>query len=471
MAALPLALLGLAIAIVVAVVGYLLWDLKRRRQEQLREEQRRRERTLASESPPPPLPPPPLPAPPPVPESPTFLVVAVGLEISGKTVLLASMFHRLRTVATRRVGTAQAKGPIAEPSATSRDLAPDRHYYLRPVEHETWLATLYERVQDPIVPFDAATPIATPNEFTSDCMTWDDAENAHRVFGIRYLDYAGEILRRADDDPLKRRLLDSIQEADALLVMLDGHRVLDLLRGDPSAETYFAVSMGPIFRLAAEATCAVQLILTKWDLVCDDIAGEDEDEQLQRVIDRLGSCGQFPMLVHERRHRGLRVVPVSAVGPDLTAFDGRKIVKRVDGRIDPVYVEVPLCTVLPDVIALAERSLDPDSRMRLERQIGERVRRGQRAFEIVAELVGVILLPPTIRDLSRRAIVLLLEMATRRQADRVKAPRAPTPSQADEELTLRLRGDVITHMQRVVSRLERRMPCSVLTARDRETSR
>jgi hypothetical protein len=69
---------------------------------------------------------------------------------------------------------------------------------------------------------------------------------------------------------------------------------------------------------------------------------------------------------HSWAGRIIRLIPVSAVGPDFAqmAADGR-ILKLPNGELHPTNVEVPLTAILPDLFRQVELSLDPATRRQL----------------------------------------------------------------------------------------------------------
>jgi hypothetical protein len=390
---------------------------------------------------------------------PSFSVVALGLEGAGKTVLLATMFHELSTL------------PIqAGESDPRRDPALDRRYFLAGAggyQQNLELADLYAEVSAPSQEWPPATPRGKPREYSFDCKALADARDERTVFRLSYIDYAGELLEAKDDGQSRATVLASVDAADALLVLIDGRRVRQFLQDERQGRDYFERRIGPILQLAGEASCPVQLILTKWDLVRSLGERRTEHEQLQDVIDRLDACGSFHMLKHNRRGRGLRMIPVSAVGTNFATLDEEgQVKKRADGRIEPIHVEVPLCTVLPDILGLVARSLQPFERRQLDERIRERVLSGETAISIVADVLGGALglvLGPLRGLVSSNGVRLFAEMLVRGVARVAGVPNHAAASARDaEELTQRLRGDVVEHMQEVIGWLERRLPCSIL---------
>ena len=159
------------------------------------------------------------------------------------------------------------------------------------------------------------------------------------------------------------------------------------------------------------------------------------------------------------------MIPVSAVGPTLARLDENgRMVKRPEGRIDPIHVDLPLYAVLPDALKLAELTLTTAVRDELERD----VRRG--VHHRVPDLVRAVLNSPLASRLrsALHAVVgdelltLLIEMTVRKEARSAK-PDAGAPADDSQIAQIReLRGDVVEHMNGVVKRLEGRLMSSIL---------
>jgi hypothetical protein len=88
-------------------------------------------------------------------------------------------------------------------------------------------------------------------------------------------------------------------------------------------------------------------VITKWDLLRDlDV---EDDARLKRVRKFLMSNQGFRDLVEAHgSHRVVRLIPVSAVGPDFAEVDEQgPIAKLPDGQMRPSNVDVSLAAVVP----------------------------------------------------------------------------------------------------------------------------
>jgi hypothetical protein len=291
----------------------------------------------------------------PGPPPPTFKVVALGLSGSGKTVLLASMFHHLNHVTT------------------------DHSYFLDATpEQRITLDTIY-RISNTDQGWPRGTRLSECTEYLFDCVAVDETNARHPVLRISYLDYAGELLETAQESGQGafRQLTEHIGSAHALLGVLDGYRILQLLRGEETGRRHLEFEVQTMLGLLQSATAPVHVVISKWDLVrgFGEPEGADDQLRLQCVIDALMRFSHFRSLAFFRPGQVVRLIPVSAVGPTFAEIgaDGA-VVKRPGAQLQPKNVDVPLSAVVPDLFRQVERTLDDQAR----RKINDEVRRAKR---------------------------------------------------------------------------------------------
>jgi hypothetical protein len=240
-----------------------------------------------------------------------------------------------------------------------------RPYYLdTSAEQRIQLSEIYSSVSDLSKPFPLATRVGDMREFVFDCVAVDDDSGARApVLRVAYLDYAGEVLERAQEggSTSLADLAAAMESADSLLGIIDGYRVWQLLRGIPAGETHFRNTLRPLFGFMARASCPIEFVLTKWDLVRDFGESQDADDQqrLDRVIEALMRFEHFSSLVQEHSSRQVvRLIPVSAVGRDFAQIVDGRVSKRQGGILRPYNVEAPFSAVLPDLFKQVEATLD-----------------------------------------------------------------------------------------------------------------
>src|SRR6266566_4420908 len=279
---------------------------------------------------------------------PTFNLIALGGQETGKTVLLASMFHSLTT-----------------------ELHDGGFRLQTSLDQSVQLTGLYQTLEDPDAAWPPGTSVGETRSFTFECIA--SAGGAELpVLKFSYLDFAGELVgggpasRAALDqqEARQRDLEQRIDAAHALFGVIDGHRMLECLRGDPAGRSYIESSIVPMIGALRKAKCPVHFILTKWDLFggCA-VPGEpmDENDRLMAVRNELMSHPQVRNLVEHRRRekRVVRLIPVSAIGRNFATMDADgRMVKSRNGRLRPLNVEIPLCAVLPDLFAQIGQQLD-----------------------------------------------------------------------------------------------------------------
>jgi GTPase SAR1 family protein len=424
--AIPLALL--AVSLVVKLVKELV--------------RRRRERRTA-ESPAPAQPGPALP---------TFRVVALGGSGSGKTVFLSSLFHSLsyRT--------------------------PGRSYHLETdAAQRVALGSLYRGVSDTSQPWPKGTNKGETREFVFDCMAADGTDTPQPVLQVCYLEYAGEVIEEESDDggTALADLAARIDQADALLGMIDGLKVARLLRDEPAARAYFQHALQPMLGFIQNARCPIHLVITKWDLVRDfgEPADAGDEYRLDRVIEALLRYEHIRALVYVHSARQIvRLIPVSSVGADFVDLDAEgKIVKRPDGHMRPTNVEVPFCAVLPDLFRQVESSLDESLKRELDQALWKEIGGDSRALaaKIFARPAGAarrLGLQATLgRDLGTEASTMFVQWLARPfgESDREIGGRREQRELHLAELQ-RLRRNVLDDFTRSVMRLEAALPNSQL---------
>ena len=302
---------------------------------------------------------------------PAFKVVALGLPGSGKTVLLASMFHELD------------------------HLAPGRSFYLDATpEQRVALNGVYRTVSDTRREWPRATRVAELTDYVFNCVALDEDGARHHLLDVVYIDYAGELLEHAPEAGRSsfQELQDHIRSAQALLGLLDGQRILQLLRGEPAGHDYLQFELRSLLGLLQSARAPVQLVITKWDLVRGFGEPPDADDELRldRVIAALMAYDHVRGLVYSNANQLVRLIPVSAVGRGFAELreDG-SVVKRSDGTVRPVNVDVPLCAVVPDLFRQVERTIDDETRRKVEESLRRSLKGRSMRVRAVDVLSGI----------------------------------------------------------------------------------
>ena len=249
-------------------------------------------------------------------------LAVVGFEASGKTVFIGSMFNKLR---------------VPDASGVFLDTTP---------ENVGRLLAVYNTTADTDKEF-------PPSTNKGELIDWPFTAKVRSATGVTdvanfsYLDFAGESLRdlyTAAPNPETQRLHARFKGADILMATLDGLQVKRYMENRPLPGFYD--DLGTLLALLSNHHKAVNLILTKWDIL-------EEQFTFRQVVERLFHISQFARFVQAQRTLGFcRLIPVSSVGPGFVREDGDAM-RKIRGKvINPVQVEVPIACALPDALTV-----------------------------------------------------------------------------------------------------------------------
>ena len=382
---------------------------------------------------------------------PTFNVVAIGPRGSGKTLLLASMYHQLQTVSGRG------------------------WFLTAPYDQVVLLNQWFTEVADPERDWPSGTAVGQTRDFLFTMHTRGSSGALHSVLRLGYLEYAGGLLTdaQAPGSTGQAELLGRIEAAHALVGIIDGYRVRQAIDGHPEGMMRVQQSLTAMISLMMLVPCPVTFVVTKWDLLHDlDV---DEDGRLRRVRKFLMSNQGFHDLVHTHSaQRVVRLIPVSAVGPEFAALDERgRVSKLPDGQLHPTNVDVPLAAVVPDVFEHIERGIDRVALQAALDRVGRQYRPGPAGAVVelglfVARTAGKALgtLAPHAAFLGDAAVEFLggrPDGASERQA---RLDRELTEAERAFEDFQFARRRVLRELRSRVDVLEGRLPSSRLSGED-----
>lgn len=370
-------------------------------------------------------------APPAPPALPKFRVVTLGLQGSGKTLLLTSMYRRLQV-----------------PGGRGFHLhAP----YDQLIELNRW----YQQVASTADDWPSGTRRGEMREFEFKVMA-PTHEGIEPVFTLGYLEYPGELLTDPDapGSTAQARLLESIANADALIGIIDGLRVLQAYQGDQRGSLILQASLDAMINAMLGVRTPIAFVITKWDLL--DEIHPDENVRLETVRTLLMGIHGFRDLVmmHSAR-RVVRLLPVSAVGHDFAVLQGNEVHKRPHGHFQPDRVELPLCAVVPDVLRQVELTIDRTTR---EQLLGLAAKQSA-----VSPAVALEVLARFVAQRAGRALIsaagggLLAELAVFPQPRAGDAHALSAADRRAEDL-VQARRTVVSQLQHEVAVLEARLP-------------
>lgn len=249
----------------------------------------------------------------------TLKVVVLGTSGSGKTVFLASMYHRL-SIQSRDTGFFIATSPA------QRNL----------------LNVTYAEIAETTSPWPKGT--VEPTEWTFTCNVQREGREVYPALRFTYLDYAGGKINQAFEETAEvNRLYEQFAAADVLLGILDGYKVFNLLSSNDRGG-WLLSDLTPVLQMMQEHEQPVHFILTKWDLL-------EGKYTLDDVVRRLMSYPPFVEFVRARRTQktSIRLIPVSALGKNFVQMMPDGTMKKVAGATPrPFQVEMPLACIFPD---------------------------------------------------------------------------------------------------------------------------
>jgi Double-GTPase 2 len=268
----------------------------------------------------------------------TYRIIVLGASGSGKTFFLASMYKKLSIQ------------------------KPDIGFFLEATpELRIKLVNKYDEIARP----DADWP---PGTLRNEISTWSfnctvqSRQGNYPAFNVVYLDYSGEILTQAQqNDGAGSPLLEIDQEAKqaaALLVLLDGQKLLYIMQNDRQAFARLERDLNYILPIVQTVRpLPVHFVITKWDLL------ENQNITLSQVLERLLQINQFNNVLSQRRNLQLptRLIPTSALGIGFAELDANGVMHKNPEQVpDPYQVEMPIACTLIDSFQLLLADLRRD---------------------------------------------------------------------------------------------------------------
>jgi hypothetical protein len=385
-------------------------------------------------------------------EIPAFSVVALGPRGSGKTLLLTSMYHEMHTFSGRS------------------------YYLIAPFDQVLLLNQWYTEVADTGRDWPSGSAVADTRTFSFTVQTRTASGKDLPVLALEYLEYAGGLLTdpQAPGSTAQSDLVARIESAQALIGIIDGHRIRQLLDGNPEGKVRLQQTMTAMINLVMRVEKPITFVITKWDLLRDIDA--DENARLLTVRKALMFNQGFRDLVqtHSAR-RVVRLVPVSAVGPVFAELDPNGVISKLpDGEMYPTNVDVPLAAVVPDVFEQVERSITQKEIQAAMERARRRTQLGPAAALVelgsfVARAAGRMLVGfgPQSAFLGDAAAALLGSRDGDDAIDRrLKIDRHLTEAQRELEEFHLARRRVLREFQSRVDVLEGRLPSSRLSGED-----
>ena len=251
----------------------------------------------------------------------TYKILTLGASGSGKTVFLGSMFKQL-------------------------SIAGEDGFFLKTnnfQEQKILISVFKKLASGGIWPTGTKYSEISKWSFTC-CVQNTDNLEVYPACQFVYFDYAGGRFTDMDEDDTE--LKEIIKNSDAILGLLDGHKILALMNNDrtPKLDIFLENELPAIINWMSCCKVPIQFVISKWDLL-------ENNFSLKQVKDRLLKIPRLKQLIRERNKKGspMRIIPVSSVGSDFVTPETDGSMKKIPGSIPhPFQVEVPLACVLPD---------------------------------------------------------------------------------------------------------------------------
>jgi hypothetical protein len=333
----------------------------------------------------------------------TYDIIVLGAMGSGKTVFLASMYHRL----------------CGQEDTT-------QFFLYAPPPQKKMLLAKYEEIidtKDASSPWPTATRREELPAFTFTCRVRTGEQKIHDAFQFNYWDYAGGMITNLDEGEAGERFSDTIEarfpKAHALLGILDGHKIFALMTDVPIKADPITSDIRYILPEMENNENPAHFIITKWDVLESKFTLQQVRDWLLQNIPRLR---QF---IDSKKSKGtpIRFIPVSSVGvnfADPKIEDGvMSMVKKPGAIPHPLNVEMPLACVIPDKLKVELQKLKEEEERTRNASVVVAPKLGFFAWlgKVVSGAINVIQtrLPPELRlsDSSLRRLTQLLTSGAR----------------------------------------------------------
>lgn len=254
-----------------------------------------------------------------------YKIFILGASGSGKTVFLASLFKAFST---------QGKFGFSLSIDDTSKRKKLNKIYKELIAPESW-------------------PRGTQNHelWTFNCYIKNSSLSSVKACTLTYFDYAGGLItdESIETDDSSSQFESSIETADAVLILLDGQKLISLMQDQDSkiSSDFIHKDLPNIMQLIDEKCTKktpVHFMISKWDLL-------ENRYFLAELKNRLlNKVPEFYNVVTNRKNAGcpVRLIPISAVGKGFTILDNGKM-KKIPGKIpQPKYLEVGLAFALTD---------------------------------------------------------------------------------------------------------------------------
>ncbi|NEN87793.1 MAG: WD40 repeat domain-containing protein [Okeania sp. SIO3H1] len=267
-----------------------------------------------------------------------YNIITLGPSGAGKTVFLASLFKKL--------STPTKEGFFLEISDNKQ---------------RKKLKEIYSKIANTNEEWPIGTRILTRTTFT--CYVKDHNLENVEVCKFTYIDYGGGAIISDEDDSVNLKK-EEVDNADALLVMIDGLKLLKLMEGkDQDNEVVTQLSMTDLPNMMellnkANKDIPVYFVISKWDLLKGHYNLSDIIKRLRDKVRELDD------IVNLRVNAGcpVRFIPVSSIGLDFATLQSDDSMKKNPGATPELFqLEIPVAYVLIDKVTGGNKAIKSSS--------------------------------------------------------------------------------------------------------------
>ncbi len=156
----------------------------------------------------------------------------------------------------------------------------------------------------------------------------------------------------------------TIKNADALLGLLDGTRIMSLIKNEKLGKIWSVKELPNILSIMQTTNKPIHFVISKWDIVQNHYTIEEIRECLLEIE-------EFKNLVKTRNqsHSPIRLIPVSSVGTGFADLQPDGSMKKTGKMPQPFQVEMPLSCIFPDMIQITLNELLKKKEQELSQEI------------------------------------------------------------------------------------------------------
>ena len=285
---------------------------------------------------------------------PIYNVVILGPSGSGKTVFLGSMYHKLST-------QGESGFFLAVDDAQRKIL---NQIYTEVATEETW--------PEP-------TQLGNISNWTFTCKI-QTPKGTYSACQFQYTDYAGEILTdHKDDTTYIEKFNETIKNADVLLGLIDGSRLLSYIKGEQSGTKWVVKDLANVLNLMQNTDKSIHFIISKWDLI-------EGKYTLEEVRNHLLEIDQFRNIIMTRSNNSdinnennrndhnkgvVRLIPVSSVGKGFAEQQSDGSMRKTGKLPKPYNIELPIACILPDKLKEELKKMINEEKKKSQEQVKE----------------------------------------------------------------------------------------------------